>query len=71
MVYAWYIHGILHVYAVLIDISGIYLVKTSWVSNIFIVYQRYIIIKKGTEQTHEVLTRYIYTGQFDQDGIYM
>jgi len=28
-------------------------------SKIFIVYQRYIIIKKGTEQTHEVLTRYI------------
>ncbi len=29
------------------------------VSVIFIVYQRYIIIKKGTEQTHEVLTRHI------------
>ena len=27
--------------------------------EIFIVYPRYIIIKKGTEQTHEVLTRYI------------
>ena len=26
---------------------------------IHIVYQRYIIIKKGTEQTHEVFTRYI------------
>ena len=27
--------------------------------EIFIVYPRYIIIRKGTEQTHEVLTRYI------------
>ncbi len=26
---------------------------------IHIVYQRYIIIKKGTEQTHELFTRYI------------
>ncbi len=26
---------------------------------IYIVHHRYIIIKKGTEQTHEVLTRYI------------
>ncbi len=34
MVYTWYIYGILHVYAVLIDMSGIYLVKNSWVSSI-------------------------------------
>ena len=34
MVYTWYIHGILHVYAVLIDMSGIYLVKTSWVCSV-------------------------------------
>ena len=76
IIYIWYIHGILHVYAVLIDMSGIYLVKTSWVCSvpfflmiclgytmnilgIFILYPRYIIIKKGMEQTHEVLTRYI------------
>ncbi len=29
-----YIHGILHVYAVLTDMSGIYLVKTSWVCSV-------------------------------------
>ena len=76
MVYTWYIHGILHVYAILIDMSGIlpcqelmglfrtffimiYLGYTMNIPKIFIVYPRHIIIKKGTEQTHEVLTRYI------------
>ena len=34
-------------------------VYTMNILEIFIVYPRYIIIKKGTEQTHEVLTRYI------------
>ncbi len=34
MVYTWYIPGILHVYAVLIDMSGIYLVKNSWVCSV-------------------------------------
>ena len=34
MVYTWYIHGILHVYAVLKDMSGVYLVKTSWVCSV-------------------------------------
>ena len=34
IVYIWYIHGILHVYAVLIDMSGIYLVKNSWVCSV-------------------------------------
>jgi hypothetical protein len=30
-----------------------------FILRIFMVYHRYIIIKKGTEQTHEVFTRYI------------
>jgi hypothetical protein len=34
MVYTWYIHGILHVYAVLADMSGIYLVNASWVCSV-------------------------------------
>ena len=34
MVYTWYIHGIFHVYAILIDMSGIYLVKNSWVCSV-------------------------------------
>ncbi len=37
----------------------IYLWYTMYIFEIYIVYQRYIIIKKGTEQTDEVLTRYI------------
>jgi hypothetical protein len=32
--YTWYIHGILHVYAVLNDMSGIYLVNTSLVCSV-------------------------------------
>ncbi len=76
IVYTWYIHGIWNVHAVLTDMSGIYLVNTSWVCSIpffkmiylwytmciqriYIVYHRYSIINKGTEQTHEVFTRYI------------
>ncbi len=43
MVYTWYIHGILHVYAVLIDMSGIYLVKNSWVCSILF----FIMIYRG------------------------
>ncbi len=34
MVYTWYMHDILHVYAVLNDMSCIYLVKTSWVCSV-------------------------------------
>ncbi len=61
IIYTWYIHGVWIVYAVLTDMSGIYLVNTSWVCIlwIYIVYHRYVIIKKGTEQNHEVCTRYI------------
>ena len=40
-------------------IHYIFRVYTMNILEIFIVYPRYIIIKKGTEQTHEVLTRYI------------
>ncbi len=41
MVYTWYIHGILHVYAVLTNTSGIYLVKTSWVCSVPFIYLTY------------------------------
>ena len=37
----------------------IFLGYTMNILGIFILYPRYIIIKKGMEQTHEVLTRYI------------
>jgi hypothetical protein len=37
-----------------------------YTTRIYIVYQRFIIIRKDTEQTHEVFTRYI-----GEDGIYM
>ncbi len=64
-VYSRYIPGIFQSYAVLTNMPGIYLLHNKWVCSVpfFIIislwYTMYIIIKKGTEQTHLLWSGYI------------